>query len=105
MGYINADQTANLGRYNQTKQLLSVSSEFYVQINVSCLNSGAPAYPSSGANGFPLIAIGSEPMKPTQVSRVVRDIVIPVSSGITNPPVYYYYGTMTVTMWTNKSTI
>ena len=101
MDYINTDPNV----YNQTQQLLSISSDFYIQINVTPLTPGAPLYPSSS---FRYISIGHSPanMHPTQVSNVVRDIVIPVQYGVTIPPTYYYYyGTMTVTMWTNKSTI
>ncbi len=91
---------SNMARYNQSKLLLALPVDYYIEFNLTSLDPAAPAYPSID---FPYIAIGLPPMHPTQKVQVYRGVVVPATDTMTPSTVYYYYGTMTVTLWTNRS--
>ena len=84
--------------YTSSMQLMALPLDYYIQINATSLDAAAPPYPP--------IAIGRAPAHPTDRVQVYRGVLIPViDNGVTPPHTYYYYGIMTVTLWTNKSNI
>ncbi len=88
--------------YAESQQLMALPADYYITFdNLTSLNMGAPLYPS---HDFPNISMGREPAQATERVQVYRDVLIPSVDASTTPPhTYYYYGIMTVTVWTNKS--
>lgn len=89
---------SDINRYTRSRQLMAMPADYYVEINATSLDTTAPPY-------LP-IAIGRAPAQPTDRVQVYRGVLIPVvDNSVTPPHTYYYYGIMTVTLWTNKSNI
>ena len=83
-------------KYNASRALFVTSAEYYVVINTSIMN-----HPDQGL----LIQLGREPLpglNPKEVVSVRRGVMI-VDSTVTPPD--YHYGTMTLTLWMNRSRI
>ena len=83
--------------YNQTRALLVTPAEYYVEINTT---SADPL-----VSNLSLIRIGYEPLprfNPQEVVTVRRGITIVDYSG-SSP--HYHYGTMTVTLWMNRTRV
>lgn len=83
-------------RYNAARALFVTPGEFYIVINTSRLND-----PDSGK----LFKIGREPLpalNPKEVVSVRRGVMIPETLGADTT---YHYGTMTLTLWMNRSRI
>lgn len=102
---------SNPDLYIKSRQLMALPADYYIEFaNLSSLDPQAPAYPSAD---FPYIAIGRRPAQATERMQVYRGVLIamPDPSGIppwstsVTPPIIYYHGIMTVTVWTNKSNI
>lgn len=101
----------NPSRYLMSRQLMALPADYYIEFNnLSSLDPEAPAYPSQD---FPYIAIGRRPSQAIERAQVYRGVLISVPdtreippwSTVVKRPDIYYYGIMTVTVWTNKSTI
>jgi len=83
-------------RYDMARALFVTPGEFYIVINTSVLNS-----PDSDK----LFRIGREPLpslNPKEIVQVRRGVMIPETIGSDTT---YHYGTLTLTLWMNKSRI
>ncbi|MDE1798669.1 MAG: hypothetical protein KGH63_04680, partial [Candidatus Micrarchaeota archaeon] len=81
------------GPYNAYRALLSVGSDFMLEVNTTDHN---PSFDVSA------VALGSAPKNATEIVKVRRSIVVydPV------PPAgapHYYYGNLTLTLWSNQT--
>lgn len=86
-----------LKNYNQTRSLIVTPAEFFVLINTTSID---PL-----VSNLSLIRLGYEPLprlNPQEIVTVRRGVTIVDYSGFSP---HYHYGTMTLTLWMNRTRV
>ncbi len=91
---ISLDPRLNPAKYNAARALMATPAEFYIIINTTPIE--------HSDQQLPPIYIGRAPVNAKEIAIMRRGIVIPDTSG---SQTYYHYGTLTLMLWSNTSTV